>query len=132
MYSDISSATSTSFLHKKNRQLELSKQPQYINKNDILPFAALTQSSMIRRGAPCVRAQLNQFLLLRRAHHHLAELVKVHGAAAVLVELLDDAVQLFLREGGQQLANQATQRLHRDETLASSVVDPVRMYVRWW
>ncbi len=37
------------------------------------------------------------FILLV-AHHHLAELVKVHGAGSVLVDLVDDAVQVL---GGQ-------------------------------
>ena len=43
---------------------------------------------------------------LRLGHHHLAELVKVHGARAVLVELLEDALQLLLGEGGQQLGDE--------------------------
>ena len=30
--------------------------------------------------------------LLVSSHHHLAELVEVHGAGAVLVELLQDAL----------------------------------------
>jgi hypothetical protein len=64
-------------------------------------------------------------LLLRRAHHHLAELVEVHGAAAVLVQLLNDAVQLLVGEGGEQLADEAAKCVHRDEAFAGAVVDPV-------
>ena len=43
------------------------------------------------------------------AHHHLAELVKVHGAGAVLVDLLDDAVQVLLRQSGVQLRDDLPQ-----------------------
>ena len=42
-------------------------------------------------------------LVLGLGHHHLAELVEVHGPAAVLVELLQDALQLLVSEGSQQL-----------------------------
>ena len=63
-------------------------------------------------------------LLLRCAHHHLAELIKVHGAATILIQLLNDPVQLVISEGGEQLPNQPPQRVHRDETLPLSVVDP--------
>jgi len=38
-------------------------------------------------------------LVLWLGHHHLTELVKVHGARAVLVQLLEDAFQLLLGEG---------------------------------
>jgi hypothetical protein len=64
-------------------------------------------------------------LLLRRAHHHLAELVKVHRPAPVLVQLLDDPVQLVVRQRGQQFPDQPAQRVHRDEALALAIVDPV-------
>ena len=33
--------------------------------------------------------------LLGLGHHHLAELVEVHGAGAVLVQLLQDPLQLL-------------------------------------
>ena len=36
-------------------------------------------------------------------HHHLAELIKVHGAGTVLVELLKDSLKLLVSERGQQL-----------------------------
>ena len=49
------------------------------------------------------------FPLLPLAHHHLAELVKVHGAGAVLVDLLDDAVQVLLRQSGVQLRDDLPQ-----------------------
>ena len=39
--------------------------------------------------------------LLRLGHHHLAELVKVHGARAVLIELLKDAFDFLVSEGGK-------------------------------
>ena len=31
------------------------------------------------------------------AHHHLAELVKVHGSGTILIDLLNDAVKIFWR-----------------------------------
>ena len=43
------------------------------------------------------------------AHHHLAELVKVHGAGAVLVDLLDDAVEVLLRQPRVQLRDDLPQ-----------------------
>ena len=33
--------------------------------------------------------------LLGLGHHHLAEFVKVHGAGAVLIQLLQDTLQLL-------------------------------------
>ena len=67
-------------------------------------------------NAPC--------LVGGRGHHHLAELVKVHGAGTVLVQLLDDTVKLVVGEGRQQLGDQAAQCVHRDKSLPSLVVDP--------
>ena len=52
--------------------------------------------------------------LLVSSHHHLAELVEVHGAGAVLVELLQDALQLLVSEGSQQLWDQAPQGVGGD------------------
>ena len=43
------------------------------------------------------------------AHHHLTELVKVHGAGAVLVDLLDDAVEVLLRQPRVQLRDDLPQ-----------------------
>jgi hypothetical protein len=96
------------------------------------------QSSLLSRDPPPPPCQLERTaldsknlkkalraLLLRRAHHHLAELVEVHGAAAVLVQLLNDAVQLLVGEGGEQLADEAAKGVHRDEAFAGTVVDPV-------
>ena len=39
------------------------------------------------------------------AHHHLAELVKVHGAGAVLVDLLDDPVQVLRGQARVELGD---------------------------
>ena len=63
-------------------------------------------------------------LVLRLAHHHLAELVEVHGAGPVLVQLGDDAVQLLVSERGEQLGDEAPECVHRDETLAVLVINP--------
>ena len=62
--------------------------------------------------------------LLVSSHHHLAELVEVHGAGAVLVELLQDALQLLLGEGSQQLRDQTSQCVRADETLSFLIVQP--------
>ena len=64
--------------------------------------------------------------LLRLGHHHLAELVKVHGAGAVLIKLLKDAFQLIRGEGGQQLADEASECFCCDVTQALLVIDPVK------
>ena len=61
--------------------------------------------------------------LLGLGHHHLAELIKVHGAGAVLVELLQDALQLLLRERGEELSDETTQGLGGDVAQALLVVD---------
>ena len=53
-------------------------------------------------------------LVLRLGHHHLAELVKVHRARAVLVQLLEDALQLLLSEGGQQLGDETSKNISRE------------------
>ena len=60
--------------------------------------------------------------LLRLGHHHLAELVEVHGAGAVLVQLLEDALHLLVSKGRQQLCDQAPQGLCGDESLTLTVV----------
>ena len=60
--------------------------------------------------------------LLRLGHHHLAELVKVHGARAVLIELLKDAFDFLVSEGGKQLCDQAPQGFCGDESLTLPVV----------
>ena len=64
------------------------------------------------------------FSVLRLAHHHLAELVEVHGAAAVLVQLGDDPVQLLVGEGTEELGDEGPEGVHGDEALPVLVVDP--------
>ena len=64
-------------------------------------------------------------LVLWLGHHHLAELIEVHGAGAVLVKLLQDPLQLLLGEGGQQLGDEAPQGVRADEPLALLVIKPV-------
>ena len=36
--------------------------------------------------------------VLRRGHHHLAKLVEVHRAGAILVDLRDDPVKVLFRQ----------------------------------
>ena len=61
------------------------------------------------------------------SHHHLAELVEIHWARAVLIELLDDPLQLLLSERSEQLPDQSPESLGGDEALALLVVDPERV-----
>merc|ERR1711917_7342 len=75
--------------------------------------------SWLRLSKPGVRA-----CLFRLSHHHLAELVKVHGAAAVLVQLLNDAVQFFICERGQELPDESSQCFGGDVAQSLLVVDP--------
>jgi len=57
------------------------------------------------------------------AHHHLAELVKVHGSRSVLVNFVNDAVEIFRGEPGIQLGNDFAQLAGGDESGAVLVVD---------
>ncbi len=50
--------------------------------------------------------------------HHGHELVKVHGAAVVLVDLLDDLVEVVLAQGGVDLAENLLQHVRRDVPVA--------------
>ena len=49
------------------------------------------------------------------AHHHLLELVKVHGARAVLIDLLHDVIKILLRQGVVDLAQNVLQDVVCDE-----------------
>ena len=62
-------------------------------------------------------ADHNLVAAVRLGHHHLAELVKVHRAAPVLVQLLDNSLKLLVGEGREQLGDQAPQGLGGDESL---------------
>ena len=62
-------------------------------------------------------------LILGSTHHHLTEFVKVHGARAILVQLVNDPVQLLLGERLQQLRDQPPQGVHSDEPFPIFVVD---------
>ena len=61
-------------------------------------------------------------LILRLGHHHLTELVEVHRAGAVLVELFKDSFDLLVSEGSQQLSDQTPQGICGDETLTLAIV----------
>ena len=50
--------------------------------------------------------------------HHGHELVKVDGAALVLVDLVDDLVEVVLRERRVDLAQDLLQHPRRDVTVA--------------
>merc|ERR1719468_13137 len=63
-------------------------------------------------------------LVLRLTHHHLTELIKVHGTGSVLVKLGNDAVQLLVSEGGEQLGDEAPECVHGDESLTILVINP--------
>ena len=73
-------------------------------------------------------AQIHFFCsVLRSTHHHLTELVKVHGAGAILVQLVNDPVQLLLGERLQQLRDQPPQGVHSDEPFPIFVIDPEKL-----
>ena len=78
--------------------------------------------SVLSRGRNVVFAFFS--LILRLGHHHLTKLVEVHRAGAVLVELLQDALQLLLGERSQQLRDQTSQCVRADETLSFLIVQP--------
>ena len=59
-------------------------------------------------------------------HHHLAEFIKVHGSGAIFIELINDAIELLVSEGGEQLSDQGSEGLVGDETLVVLVVQPGR------
>ena len=61
---------------------------------------------------------------VRLGHHHLAELVEVHRAGAVFVQLLDDSLQLLVGERSQELPDESPESLGGDEALTLLVVDP--------
>ena len=69
-------------------------------------------------------------LVLRLGHHHLTELIKVHGPGAVLIQLLNDAIELLVREGGEQLSDQSSQGLVGDVAKTLFVVDPNQTITR--
>ena len=58
------------------------------------------------------------------SHHHLLELIKVHGAWAILVHLLNDVIQVILCQGRVDLSEDLLQHLIGDEPLPLLVVDP--------
>ena len=66
---------------------------------------------------------------VRLGHHHLAELIKVHGPGSVLIQFLDDSLQLLVSERSQELPDQSPQGLSGDEALALLVVDSERFFL---
>ena len=62
------------------------------------------------------------------AHHHLTELVKVHGARAVLVDFIDNAVQVLWGQPGVKLGDDLPELSGGDEALALLVVDPEGLF----
>ena len=65
----------------------------------------------------CFRSLPPLVAILAGRHHHFTELVEVHGPAAVLVNLGDDAVQVLLGQVGVNLGHDGSELSHRDETL---------------
>ena len=64
-----------------------------------------------------------QYLALRIAHHHLAELIKVHGARTILIQFFNDSIEFIRCEGCQQFADKASEGVGGDVALALLVVD---------
>ena len=57
-------------------------------------------------------------------HHHLTELIKVHGSRTILIQFFNDSLQFLISERSKQLSNQSSQSLGGDEALTLLVVDP--------
>ena len=64
------------------------------------------------------------------SHHHLAEFIKVHGSGAIFIELINNAIQLLVSQGGEQLTDQAPEGLSGDVAQTLLVVYPVTMTFR--
>ena len=65
----------------------------------------ISSTSLFHAEKELQKRKLENISVLWLAHHHLAELVEVHGPAAVLVQLGDDPVQLLVGEGTEELGN---------------------------
>ena len=76
----------------------------------------------MNKGLNITHLVLLLICFLVSSHHHLAELVKVHRAGTVLVQLLQDSLQLLLGEGGEQLGDETPQSVRADEPLALLVI----------
>jgi len=61
------------------------------------------------------------------AHHHLTELVKVHGTTSILVNLIDDAVEILRGQPRVQFGDDLPQLAGGDEAGAVFVVHPERL-----
>ena len=57
-------------------------------------------------------------LLSKLPHHHLLELVEVHGPRPILVHLLHDVVEVLLSQGAVNLPQDVFQHIICDESLA--------------
>ena len=60
---------------------------------------------------------------VRLGHHHLTELVEVHRAGAVLVQLVDNSIQLLVGERSEELPDESPESFVSDEALALLVVN---------
>ena len=79
----------------------------------------------MNKGLNITHLVLLLICFLVSSHHHLAELVEVHGAGAVLVQLLQDSLQLLVLEGSKQLRDETPQGVCRYEPLALCVIQPL-------
>merc|ERR1719348_795736 len=62
-------------------------------------------------------------LFLWGTHHHLTELIEVHGSTTIFIQLINDAVEFICREGSEQLAYQLSQSVHCNEPLTFFVIE---------
>ena len=93
----------------------------FIFKTELQDLKSKSNNILLSQGRNVLFAFF-LFLILWLGHHHLAELVKVHRAGTVLVQLLQDALQLLLGEGGEQLGDETPQSVRADEPLALLVI----------
>ena len=64
-------------------------------------------------------------LVLWLGHHHLAELIEVHRARTILIELLKDSLKLLVGERRQQLRDQTPQGVGGDVAQTLLVIHSV-------
>merc|ERR1719153_1820322 len=66
----------------------------------------------------------NSVKLFRFSHHHLAELVEVHGSRTVLIQLFKDSLQFLVRKRSQQLRDETSEGFCSDVAKTFLVINP--------
>ena len=92
-------------------------------ENKLLNLSLISEFFWIVEVLLLLETRLDSLLSLRLGHHHLAELVKVHGSGSVLVQLVDDSIQLLVAQRGEKFSNERPQCFVSDVSQALLVVD---------